>query len=245
MSRYYKHNGIDKASVTTISGQLKQDWMPYWVSNCWRDYLLDRLPSITNTDELPNYPAGSVVLMSELQPLIEAAASNWREASKTAMHIGSQVHDAIETYIATGREPFKPGDEVTAGFLAFLEWMDEYQVKAISSEQTVYADRYAGTLDLHCYLNGKRYVVDFKTTAIKSDGPAYLEHRYQVAAYRACVGAEGCGILYLHKQTGYPHWRDTSSTYAQDLRVFEILVELWYASHPNVNKRIVKQKEAA
>ena len=243
-SRYYKDGGVDKASVTTITGQLKQDWMPYWVSNCIRDYALEGLQNITNTNELPDHPVGTILRLDEVRNLIEKACKNYMEVSKSAMYIGSKVHDAIETYIATGREPFKPSDEVLAGFLSFLEWVDKYNVKFLSSEQTVYGDKFAGTLDLNCLLNGKSYVIDFKTTSIKEDGPAYLEHRYQVAAYRSCIKTEGCGILYLHKVTGYPLWKDTSATYEADIRVFNILVDLFYASHSNVSKRIYKQRKA-
>lgn len=245
MGRYYKHAGIDKPSVTTICGQLDKPALTYWAANCACDYIIDKLQTITNP-ELPDHPAGSLVRMDDLLPIVESARKGFRSVSKTALDTGSRVHDAIEQYLNTGHEPFKPRAEVEAGFLAFLEWQDKHKFKSIATEQTVYGDRFAGQCDLICELDGKQYLVDFKTTNISEDSSAYPEHRYQVAAYRSCVpGVEGCGILYLHKQTGQPNWRDSSATYEADLNVFNILVDLWYASHPNVSKRIIRQKEAA
>lgn len=245
MSRYYKHAGVDKPSVTTICGQLDKPALMYWAVNCACDYMIENMNMITN-GELPDNTSGTIVNVSDIFPVIESARKNFRKVSKTAMDIGSRVHDAIEQYLQSGKEPFKPSDEVMAGFIAFLEWKDKFKVETIATEHTVYGDKYAGTLDLFCKLDGKQYVIDFKTTSINEDSPAYPEHRYQVAAYRNCIPeVVGCGILYLHKQTGYPNWRDSSATYEADLNVFNILVDLWYASHPNVSKRIIKQKEAA
>jgi len=243
-SRYYKHDGVDKPSVTTICGLLDKPALMYWAVNCCADYILDYVKLITNP-ELPDNPSGTLIRVEDLYPIIESSRKNFRNVSKKAMDIGSRVHDAIEQYLNTGREPFKPGDEVEAGFLSFLEWQDKHHFKSIATEQTIYGDRFAGTCDLICELDGKQYLIDFKTTNVAEDSPAYPEHRYQVSAYRSCVpNVEGCGILYLHKTTGYPNWRDSSSTYESDLKVFNILVDLWYATHPNVSKRIVRQQEA-
>jgi hypothetical protein len=214
-----------------------------WAVNCACDYILEKLPSVSNS-ELPDNPAGTLLHLSDVQPIVERARTEFRSASKTAMDAGSRVHDAIETYLKTGREPFNPSDEVLTGFLAFLEWKDLHHFEVIHTEHTVYGERYAGTLDLLCRLDGKQFVVDFKTTSIKEDGAAYPEHRYQTAAYRQCVpGTEGNGVLYLHKVTGFPLWKDCSSTYESDVNVFSILTDLYYATHPVVTKRINNQRE--
>jgi hypothetical protein len=241
MSRYYKRDGVEKPSVTTICGQLDKPALLQWAVGCAVDYIIVSLPSFSN-DELPDHPAGTLLHMSDIVPLIESARTNFRQVSKNAMDAGSRVHDAIEQYLKTGREPFKPSDEVMAGFLSFLEWQDAHHLKTLQTEHTVYGDRYAGTLDLLCELNGKQYVIDFKTTSVKEGGQAYSEHRYQTAAYRQCIpGTVGHGVLYLHKQTGYPYWKDCSATYEADVKVFNILVDLFYASHPIVSKRIATQ----
>jgi hypothetical protein len=116
----------------------------------------------------------------------------------------------------------------------------------------VYGNGWAGTLDFVGYLNGKLYVIDFKT----NKGKVYKEAHYQVAAYRSCVvlveqdrytdgsyarseteiRPEGCGVLRLDKETGMPEWKDTSKTYLQDLEVFNNMVTLYFSKHPRIAK---------
>ena len=94
-----------------------------------------------------------------------------------------------------------------------------------------------------CSLNALKHGRYAKVTTpiCIEDAAAYPEHRYQVADYRQTdQGIEGCGVLYLNKETGRPLWRDSSGTYDGDRNVFNILVELWWASHPVKTKQFNK-----
>ena len=106
--------------------------------------------------------------------------------------------------------------KVLAGFVAFLEWKDAVKLEPIALEETVYGNCWAGTLDLRCLLNGKSYVIDFKTSkAIYAS-----DYGPQIAAYRSTFNnyasldisddVLGCGILRLDKETGLPEWKDFS-----------------------------------
>lgn len=222
MTRYYTYNGKKLPSVTTFCSQLDKPALTYWAANCACDYILNEIKSMPRA-----VPGGEVdwIRRTELYPTIESARKNFRSVSAQALDIGSAVHQAIEHYLKTGQEPQSPSEQVLSAFLAFLEWEEAHELVTIKTEWTVYADRFAGTCDLYCVLDGKHTLVDFKA----SKG-IYDEMRYQVAAYRSCLeGCEACGILRLDKETGLPEWKDTSDTYEQDLRVFNALVELWYA----------------
>ena len=221
MARFYTYKGKKLPSVTTITGQLDKPALMHWAVNCACDYMIQ---SIDSFDE-PMVRTGSIY------SVIEKARKNYRQVSKKAMDIGSQGHAAIEHYLKTGKEPQNPPKEVEAAFLAFLEWLDNWdEWETLKAEHTLYADRYAGTCDWVCRLNEYIYIIDFK--AAKG---IYPEYQYQIAAYRACDPTiEGCGILRLDKETGYPEWKDTSITYEQDLKVFNALVELWYARNPGM-----------
>ena len=127
--------------------------------------------------------------------------------------------------------------------------------QTIEVEKTVYAYRWAGTLDFYGYFDDKLYVIDWKTSKPrnkKSGKGIYPESRYQVAAYRSAMERKvniekieplswhepkGCGVLRLDKETGMPDWTDTSKRYEQDLRVFNAMVELYFLRHPIVAKR--------
>ena len=191
--------------------------MVQWAANQTADYILDNM-------------AGKDI--SELGNIVEKSRKEFRSVSKSAMAIGSNVHAAIEYLLKTGKEPVISADAELAGYMAFLEWADQHDFLAIETEHTVYSERYAGTCDLICTLNGKKYLIDFKTSTMREGTAAYPEHRYQVAAYRQTDPTiEGTGVLYLNKQDGYPQWRDVSGTYEKDVAVFNCLVELWYLIH--------------
>ncbi len=233
MGRYYKHNGGELPSVTTICGVLDKPALVQWAANAACDYILNELGDIDSriqADQLNAEFVGNVV---------EKARREFRSVSKKAMDIGSNVHAHIEHYLKTNKEPLIQGDAEVAGFLAFLEWADQYDMRVIATEHTVYSERYAGTCDLICTLAGKKYLIDFKTSKLADGAGAYPEHRYQVAAYRQTDPTiEGTGVLYLNKTTGYPAWRDVSGTYEKDVAVFNCLVELWFLIHDRKAKQI-------
>ncbi len=169
--------------------------------------------------------------------VLEEARKNFLSVSKKALDIGSSVHEIISRYLKTGIEPQIANDNVLAAFLAFLEWQDAHKFQPISTEQVVYDKdgRYAGTLDLVCQINGKVYVVDFKTT--KKPQKPYEEWAYQLAAYANCVPeVEGIGIVRLDKDTGYPDWYDLSHERERAFRIFQCLLELWYLRNPSYPK---------
>lgn len=220
MGRFYTYHGKKLPSVTTICGVLDKPALIQWGVNSACDYVI-------------NAVAGKqTVSAEEVIDAANRARKEFRRVSKTAMDIGSKVHEAIEYFLKTGKERRLDGEAETAAFLAFLEWHSKEQVEVLLTEHTLYSERYAGTCDLVCMLGGKKYVIDFKTSKIGDGDKAYNEHRYQVAAYRRVVeDAQGCGVLYLHRETGWPHWRDTSATYERDAAVFNCLVDLWYLMH--------------
>jgi len=223
-ARYYKcpKTGNKLPSVTTISGVLDKPALLYWAVNCACNYILENL----STDPFCPYKA------EEIYPIVESARKNFRKVSATALDIGSAVHEAIERYLKTGKEPQAPSNEVLSAFLAFLEWLDTWKSwETVTTEMTVYSDRYAGTCDWVVILNGKKYLVDFKTHNDESKAKLpYEEVRFQTAAYRATDDSiQGNGVLYLGKTKGLPKWFDLSDTYEQDLKVFNLLTELWYA----------------
>jgi len=238
--RYYLHPlGHRVPSVTTITSQLdKSSALIQWAVNCACDYLIYNL---NNNESLWQYPfeagideenGACYIKKSHLFPLIEKARKEYKKISQKALDIGSEVHKAIEEWLKTGKEPFNPSDQVLSAFLAFLEWLDQWKsYKTIETEFTIYDPngKYAGTCDWIVELDGRVYLIDFK-----SSSGIYPEYRYQVAAYRACdPDIEACGVLRLNKETGYPQWKDTSDTYEQDLKVFNCLCDLWWARHPD------------
>lgn len=116
-----------------------------------------------------------------------------------AATIGSIVHEAIEKYLA---------DETCLsnefGFLAFKKWWDmihtNNEIKIIGSEQELVCPWFGGTYDMLIEINGKLWLVDFKTS-----NHVTMNYFLQLAAYRYILWTEygiqlqGAIILQLNK----------------------------------------------
>jgi len=226
--RFYRHpkHGKKVPSPTGIIGQLdKSGALTWWAAECTVEYIRQNLPDSLTKEELFS--------------LLESAKRNFRKVSQDALDVGSAVHHAIEYYLKTGKEPVITDDRVLAGFIAFLEWKDQHKLKPIKVEYTIYDSEglYGGTLDLLCQLDGKVYIVDFKTSKQPRGNKPYEEWTYQLSAYSRCVeGVEGMGILRLDKETGYPDWYDLTAQREQAEEIFMCLLKLWYLRHPNYPK---------
>ena len=179
---------------------------------------------------------------------LEQARYAYKDTSRIALDVGSDVHNAIEKHLK--KESYTlASTQAEQAFKAFIEWEDSVELKPFKLEQTVWGKNFAGTLDFYGLYKGKLYVIDWKTSKA-----FYPEMRFQVAAYRnemdtwlrstsdgpRYLKTDGCGVLMLDKSTGMPTFKDTSKTYNADLAVFEAMVNLFYLRHPRIRKRFEK-----
>ena len=257
----YKKDGLEFPSVTEIIGDCtdKSGALTMWSANqvvlwirenCQRQ-LIPASKSSENTEILIKHH----VFETDLND----ARFHFKTVSKEALDVGSEVHDIIEKHLLLCMEHpaiysiagVEHPDEIKLSkgaqnaFTAFLNWAKEYDVKPIELEKRVYLDSWAGTLDFYGEFNGKKYVIDWKTSK-----KMYPEMRYQVAAYRHAREMmfawdidtpprqiEGCGVLRLDKESGMPEWKDTSKTYFKDLSIFHHMVDLYFERHPIIAKK--------
>ena len=222
----YQIEGNKYASVTTIISDCtdKSGALTQWAANSTVLWLREH----SQTD-----PTGLIRMVSDED--LEAARFNFRDISKDALDIGSEVHEAIQTYLKTGKEPQDPIDEVLSAFIAFLEFKDEHDMQTEKTEFTVYDSqlKWAGTLDWIGMFDGKRTVLDWKT----NKGKIYKESHYQIAAYRSAdPWVESCGCVRIDKESGYADYKCTDKSYLDDLNVFQKMCALYYARHPRIRK---------
>lgn len=133
----------------------------------------------------------------------------YKDELEQAATKGSYVHNAIEDYIQNGND--LDLDNVMAGYRkevnyaygSFKSWWDiisKRNVKVIMQEQKLVCPWFGGTLDLLIDIDGKVFLLDFKT----SNHPSY-KYFLQLAAYiyilKNFYGIEvyGCGIIKLNK----------------------------------------------
>ncbi len=125
------------------------------------------------------------------------ASKSWDEAEAikaAAGEKGSKVHQAIGLLIEGGTvnmddafenprtlelEQLTPSEYEC--LMSFVEWFREFRPEVIASEYTVWNEhyRYAGTVDLKCRIDGKLWIIDFKTSA-----DIWPPMELQVSAYK-------------------------------------------------------------
>ena len=125
---------------------------------------------------------------------------NNKSILKEAANIGSLTHESIEKFLKTEEEPV---DRFTA-FESFKMWYNDVwvnnHVEILGQEETLSCDLFMGTYDLLLKINGKIYLMDFKTSN-------HVSYKYcmQLAAYRYMLrlnknmNVDGCIILQLNK----------------------------------------------
>lgn len=219
----YALDGIQYPSVTSILGLVdKSSALTWWASRCAVDYIRENIDRIQN-------PRGA----HEIDGILNDAVGAFRDASRKAVDIGSQVHHAIEDYIKRGVDPTgELSPEVQNGFLAFLEWEHKTGVEWGTSELTLFstAHGYAGTTDIIADINGHRFLIDFKTSKA-----VYDEYRMQAGAYRQAYNEmyqepiHNVGILRLDKETGAPDFTDVTTGLERWTTAFNELIHVYYA----------------
>ena len=161
----------------------------------------------------------------------------YKEISNRALDVGSAVHDAIRIWIASGREPSNPDEQVENAFIAFLEFWDANEMKTIKAEERMYLINWSGMFDWYGWFNSRLYILDWK-----SSKDFYREMRIQTAAHRGGWSelgneVEGHGCVRLDKEDGLCHFKDYSKFYDQDWKEFLLSKELYFARHPRIRKQ--------
>lgn len=150
-----------------------------------------------------------------LKDVLEEARTAHTAKKEAGGDVGTLVHKAIENYIA-GVETSVP-KEAEKPFNAFLEWVKQSRVQFTESELPVYSRQYdyAGTLDAIGEIDGKKYIIDFKTSEPRKifagrkftgQYSFYPEHFVQVGAYHQALQEEsgedfdGHIVVYITKQ---------------------------------------------
>lgn len=185
--RYYV-GGKPKRGVTTYIGIVdKSRPLITWATELYRDYLLSTLANGEITEE----------------HIFEGCGLH-EERKQEAAAIGDAVHKWIEEYVLGGDPAMPESKEAQIGVTAFLEWIEAHDVKFTSSERIVYSKThdYIGKLDIEAIVNGKRCLIDIKT----SNG-IYNTYGLQTAAYAKAdeeesgKAYEGRWIIRLAKET--------------------------------------------
>lgn len=126
----------------------------------------------------------------------------YREFMDQASSIGTEAHNAIERYL---QEKVKSEDNIP--FLGFLQWYNlltidnGFPIEVIYIEHKIACHWFGGTLDGLLKINGKLYLIDFKTS-----NHVTFSYFLQLAAYRYMlrtvegINVDGVIVLQLGKE---------------------------------------------
>lgn len=148
--------------------------------------------------------------IEELLPVLEQASKQHEIKKTEAGSVGKEVHEFAEKYslykTGKGEMPELPdNNQARNGINAFLDWYLKHDVKFLEAERLVYSKKYGfvGMADGIAIVNGKKYLIDYKT-----GNGIYNEHYLQVTGYRIAYEEEtgekldGALILHFNKMTG-------------------------------------------
>jgi len=163
---------------------------------------------------------------------------------------GSKVHLAIEDMIHGVQvkmddrylnKSTEQQEELTLEeydcLMGFSDWVKERKPKFLQSEFVIFDEKvgYAGTVDCLCEIDGKKFLIDFKTSQY-----IWPEYELQISAYRKTVAIAGLQAMTL--QVGYKRnkhaWKETIIEDKFDL--FLSARKIWENEH---GKEVPSQKD--
>lgn len=126
------------------------------------------------------------------------------EIMQVAAKRGTAVHNAAENYVLYGIEDIEP--QYCGYFEAFLKFWEENRPEPLATESRLYHKflRYAGTADLPCVIDGKKILIDYKTSATVNR----MLTGVQLEAYARAYDSHGFkfdekAIVHLKKDSSY------------------------------------------
>ena len=154
------------------------------------------------------YTLDGVILPSVTQIMKPLSSHKYatvkEDVLKRAAERGKGVHAAIELHALAGIEDCE--QEGQPYFDAYLKWFHKEKPVIQKTESATWHKTlmYAGTVDLIAEINGKRTLIDFKTTAALNDMLTTVQlEAYQRALQSHGIAVEDKAILLLKRDGTY------------------------------------------
>lgn len=221
-------NGFPVPGCTSISGLFQDDgWKFAWPVKLMYEKAMEEIREIGQYFD---------VTVAQADTILKKAKNAWREKRDSAAQKGTSAHEYVEDYVKHGvKIPPTVNEEVRHCFNEFLIWEAKYAPTWLATELQVGSEKhnYAGILDALCEIDGKRVLLDYKTSkSIKAD------YNIQLAGLTMALEEMGChvdkrAILHLPKELDKSfEYRIIESNLAQDKEAF--LAGLEFYRHKNI-----------
>lgn len=184
------------------------------------------VPSVTTIIKLINKPA-----LMNWSNWLGMQGTSYNQYMKKAAYIGTRVHEIIECKFTNKKFEL---EEVNMWFLEvrdyisnFIDWYKDNPIDVINIEEKMVSDKFGGTCDIYCEFDGKKTILDIKTSS-----SVYSTMFIQLAGYIILKELQGevveqVGILTVNKKEAYVTLmaRDEMDIY---INTFNKLVEAFY-----------------
>jgi len=171
----YTLDGKRLTGVTTVLGVIAKPALIGWAANMAVDYIEENIGTALESDTF--------------EELLKQARKAHTKKKEKAAQAGTDIHAFIEAWIKDN-ETTMPVDSVAFKQAdQFIDWVNKNKVKFLESEKIMYSEKMwlGGTVDAVAEIDGKKYVVDFKTQAKMWDQTPFL----QTAAYQMMLEEMG------------------------------------------------------
>lgn len=173
------------------------------------------------------------------------AKNGWDESQsimKEAGNRGSKVHNGIESLLLGNtlnmddQLPNNDGEleditlEEYQAIMSFADWHKDVKPETIAIETTVFNEEwnYAGTVDYVCKIDGKVWIIDFKTSKA-----IYPPYEIQVSAYKHAMDYPDAqlGILQVGYTRNKRGWK--MNEVEDQFELFKAANTIWLKEHGN------------
>lgn len=228
VSHKYVIDDDQKIGVTTITGVINKEALMLWPLQEAMTYLKAMLNPA---------PLGSLYEREFMIDVLENASKAYLKKQLRGTDAGTAGHEWLESYLRAIKDgtdiPYRMqklrvntivegSDEyiratdhnnIVDAIENFIEWMKEHEVKVLDVERIVYSKEYdyCGRFDAILEIDGKNYIIDFKTSNPSRDFALgiYPENFSQLGGYDVAFTEEfpdykidGQGVINLSKKTG-------------------------------------------
>ena len=124
----------------------------------------EEVPSVTTIIQILNKPS-----LQSWANYLGFKRKNVKAVLDESARRGTLVHQLLNAYAFNKYYMYIPCQEISKQELSsilfrFDEWKKEYEFEPIFGEKKFSTDKYGGTVDMYCKINGKYTILDFKTS---------------------------------------------------------------------------------
>lgn len=184
-------------------------------------------------------PSATTILKILNKPFIAKWANSlgWKRQSydkvlEESANKGTFVHELLHEYLFKEGKKFNISNPDIVNFIyeninAFKDFEKQHVLKPIWGEKPWSTNRYGGTVDLYCNLDGKDTILDFKTSK-----RFYSSHFIQLGAYTQLLEEHGINVdqvAILRVRDGECDIKIISRDEIQQyIEIFNTLTDLFY-----------------